>query len=215
MRRPSAARNDPPLSRERITEGAIALLDDEGMDRLTMRRLAERLGVGATTLYWHIDTKDDVFDLAIDAIFQEAPLPAEPGPDWREDVVATLSGCRRMLLRHPWSSALPMRPAIGPNFLAWMEAVQAMLVRGGLKGQHVSAAFWLLLHHVQGATTSQSSLQWSDEEISAFQEQLDLRKAQYPTIVEHKLLAYGWEANFHLGLNYALDGIEAQVASDG
>ncbi|GAA1644213.1 TetR/AcrR family transcriptional regulator C-terminal domain-containing protein [Nonomuraea maheshkhaliensis] len=72
-----AAREAPPLSRDRIVAEAIALLDEEGADRLTMRRLAERLGTGSTTLYWHVKTKDDVLDLALDAIFAAVEIPGE------------------------------------------------------------------------------------------------------------------------------------------
>ncbi|MGP4099338.1 TetR/AcrR family transcriptional regulator [Nonomuraea sp. KM90] len=66
------------LTLDRIVEEAMALLDEEGVGRLTMRRLAERLNTGSTTLYWHVKTKDDVLDLTLDAIFREVRLPAPP-----------------------------------------------------------------------------------------------------------------------------------------
>lgn len=79
----------------------MALLDEEGIDGLTMRRLAERIGSGVTTLYWHVDTKDDVVDLALDAIFGELP-PAPPADtDWRAAIVALLLDWRTAMLRHP------------------------------------------------------------------------------------------------------------------
>ncbi|MFE7129908.1 TetR/AcrR family transcriptional regulator C-terminal domain-containing protein [Streptomyces sp. NPDC057638] len=215
LRLPSAAASEPPLSRERIVDAAVALLDEEGMDRLTMRRLGERLGAGATTLYWHVDTKDDVIDLAVDAIFAEAPLPAAGGVGaWREDVVALLSGCRAMLLRHPWSAALPLRrrPMLGPNFLSWMEFFQATLVRAGFRGQEVQAACWLLYSHVQGSTASQSSLCWPDEERAAAQERLRLSRDDYPTLVGGAyLMDDAWEENFRLGLEFVLDGLARRV----
>src|SRR5437868_11770395 len=123
LRQPRGRREAPPLSRERIVAEAIALLDEEGADRLTMRRLAERLGTGSTTLYWHLDTKDDVIDLAVDAIFGETPIPKRHSDDWRADLTALLTGWRATLLRHPWTAALAAnrRPLLGPNFLAWME----------------------------------------------------------------------------------------------
>ncbi|GAA3149863.1 TetR/AcrR family transcriptional regulator [Nonomuraea salmonea] len=65
----------PRLTLDRIVAEALALLDEEGVARLTMRRLAERLGTGSTTLYWHVKTKDDVLDLAMDAVFGEVGLP--------------------------------------------------------------------------------------------------------------------------------------------
>ncbi|MFJ2113238.1 MULTISPECIES: TetR/AcrR family transcriptional regulator C-terminal domain-containing protein [unclassified Streptomyces] len=205
------------MSRERIVEAAVGLLDDEGLERLTMRRLAERLGVGATTLYWHVDTKDDVIDLAIDAIFAEARLPEGAG-GWRESVVVLLSGCRAMLLRHPWSAALPLRrrPMVGPNFLAWMEFFQATLVRAGFGRQEVRAACWLLYSHVQGSAGSQSSICWSDAERTAAQERLSAHQDRYPTLAAGDyMLDDAWEQNFRLGLKYVLDGLEAQVAAVG
>lgn len=75
--RPS--RGGPPLSRDRIVAAAVELLDQEGVAGLTMRRLADRLAAGSTTLYWHVATKDDVVDLALDHIFGEVRLP--DGPD--------------------------------------------------------------------------------------------------------------------------------------
>ncbi|MGI5147000.1 TetR/AcrR family transcriptional regulator [Plantactinospora sp. CA-294935] len=71
----SPGRSGPPLHRDRIVAAAVALLDREGVAGLTMRRLAERLGAGSTTLYWHVTNKDDVLDLALDQIFGEVPLP--------------------------------------------------------------------------------------------------------------------------------------------
>ncbi|NUR82456.1 MAG: helix-turn-helix transcriptional regulator, partial [Nonomuraea sp.] len=65
----------PRLTLDRIVAEAVALLDEEGVGRLTMRRLADRLGTGSTTLYWHVKTKEDVLDLALDAVFGEVPLP--------------------------------------------------------------------------------------------------------------------------------------------
>ncbi|MBB6552392.1 TetR/AcrR family transcriptional regulator [Nonomuraea rubra] len=68
------------LTLERIVAEAVALLDEEGVGRLTMRRLAERLDTGSTTLYWHVKTKDDVLDLAMDEVFREVRLDDLAGP---------------------------------------------------------------------------------------------------------------------------------------
>ncbi|MGH8966341.1 MAG: TetR family transcriptional regulator, partial [Actinomycetes bacterium] len=97
-------KGEPPLTRARIVEAAVALLDEEGIERLTMRRLAERLGVVAPSLYWHVDTKDDVLDLAVDAIFGEVPPEAAAGA-WRADVTAVITAWRAAMLRHPWATA--------------------------------------------------------------------------------------------------------------
>ncbi|MEV4497899.1 TetR/AcrR family transcriptional regulator C-terminal domain-containing protein [Micromonospora arborensis] len=210
----SVRRSTPPLSLQRIAAAAVELLDAEGISRLTMRNLADRLGVGTTTLYWHVDTKDDVLDLAVDAVFAESPPPAGLGADWRADITALITDWRATLLRHPWSAALPMRqrPTVGPGFLAWMEFLQASLVRAGLTGRHVSAASWVLYSHVQGSATSQSALRWSVDEREAGQRQLNEHSDRYPTLVaQQHLLDDDWAGNFELGLAYILDGVAIQI----
>ena len=208
------SRSGPPLSVQRIAAEAVALLDEEGAGRLTMRHLADRLGVGTTTLYWHVDTKDDVIDLAIDAVFAEASPPDGHGDDWRADITALLTDWRATLLRHPWSAALPLRqrPSIGPGFLAWMEFLQATLVRAGFTGRDVPAASWVLYSHVQGSATSQNSLRWSAGEREAAQRLLDEHRDRYPTLAAQRhLLDDDWAGNFELGLAYVLDGLAARI----
>ncbi|MFF3442727.1 TetR/AcrR family transcriptional regulator [Streptosporangium sp. NPDC002721] len=79
LRPPRAGRAEPVVTLGRIVAAAVELLDEEGADRLTMRRLAERLETAATTLYLHVETKDDVLDLALDAVFGEVPVPSGTG----------------------------------------------------------------------------------------------------------------------------------------
>ncbi|PXX61789.1 TetR family transcriptional regulator [Nocardia tenerifensis] len=208
-------RNAPPLTRERIVEAAIALLDEEGLERLTMRRLAERLGTGSTTLYWHLDTKDDVIDLAVDAIFAETPIPEHHTDDWRDDIVTLLTNWRATLLRHPWTAALAAnrRPMLGPNFLAWMEFLQSALVRAGITDGHVSAATWVLISHVAGNAASRSSRRFSAEDYRASQELLAEHQDRYPVLVGHGYpMDNDWDANFEKGLVYILDGLTAHTA---
>ncbi|MFE9340957.1 TetR/AcrR family transcriptional regulator C-terminal domain-containing protein [Streptomyces sp. WMMB303] len=211
--RPSRENNgEPPLTRARIVEAAVALLDDEGMERLTMRRLAERLQVGATTLYWHVATKDDVIDLAVDAIFGETQVPGRHAESAREDIATLVHNWRKAMLRHPWAATVParQRPLMGPNFLAWMEFLQTALVRAGLTGKRLNAATWALYNHVMGATATQSSLQLSAEDTRMGQEYLESRREQYPTVAANSYIADDdWDANFRLGLGFLLDGIAA------
>jgi AcrR family transcriptional regulator len=217
-------RGEPPLTLSRIVEEAVALLDDEGIDRLTMRRLADRLKVSAGTLYWHVDTKDDVIDLAVDAIFEEAPPAAhrksdsaaggDPAEHWRTDVTAVLTAWRAAILRHPWAVALParQRPSIGPNFLAWMEFLQATLVRAGFTDRRLLAATWALYNHVMGSTASQTSLQLSNQERQSAHRQLQTNRAEYPTLAAHGyLFDNDWDGSFTTGLRYLLDGLQAEA----
>ncbi|GAB3893781.1 TetR/AcrR family transcriptional regulator C-terminal domain-containing protein [Kibdelosporangium lantanae] len=217
LRPESAGRREPPLSRARITEGAVELLDAEGIERLTMRRLAEHLGVGTTTLYWHVDTKDDVIDLAVDAVLGEAPVPSSPTDDWRADIVTLLTGWQETMLSHRWLAVLPsrQRPSLGPNHLAWMEFLRATLVRAGFTGRAVPAATWVLVSHVQGSATRQASVRWPAEEREAAQERLRANRDRYPTLAaQDHLLDDDWTENFALGLKYVLDGLAANLETN-
>ncbi|MEU2562154.1 TetR/AcrR family transcriptional regulator C-terminal domain-containing protein [Streptomyces longispororuber] len=201
---------EPPLTPARIVQAAVALLDEEGMDRLTMRRLAERLDAGATTLYWHVKTKADVVDLAVDAVFGETPLPDRHEDDPRRDVTALVHDWRRTVLRHPWAASVParQRPLMGPNFLAWMEFLQSALARAGLTGTRLNAATWALYNHVMGATAAQSGLRLTAAETRLGQEYLERQRDRYPTVAAHQYLADDdWDTSFAIGLGFLLDGM--------
>ncbi|WP_131741451.1 TetR/AcrR family transcriptional regulator C-terminal domain-containing protein [Actinomadura roseirufa] len=208
------SRGEPPLTLARIVEAAVALLDEDGIDGLTMRRLADRLAVVAPSLYWHVDTKDDVIDLAVDAIFGAVPPGTSGEAGWRADVTTVLTAWRAALLSHPWAAAVPARrrPTIGPNFLAWMELLQATLVHAGFTGKGLSAATWALYNHVMGAASTETALRISDEERRVGQEQLRARSDLYPTLAAHGYLYDDdWDGGFTTGLDYLLDGLEAQL----
>lgn len=90
------------LDRERITEVTVRLLDAEGLAKFSMRRLAAELNVTAMSVYWYVDTKDDLLELALDAAFGELTLPDPDGDeDWRDQLRALAREYRTLLVRHP------------------------------------------------------------------------------------------------------------------
>ncbi|GAA3687419.1 TetR/AcrR family transcriptional regulator C-terminal domain-containing protein [Nonomuraea antimicrobica] len=196
------------LTLDRIVEEALALLDEEGVGRLTMRRLAERLGTGSTTLYWHVKTKDDVLDLALDAIFQEVRVPrgetdaGGPGDDWRVRVRGLMRGWRAALLRHPWSATLLDRPLLGPNALERTEFLYQTLTAAGFGAP--KAAAYSLSNYVMGSVIMQVTWEGRDETgTGAF---LDEHAGRYPALAEHGL-DHEWDTTFDEGLGYLLDGM--------
>jgi AcrR family transcriptional regulator len=213
LKQPRGRRGTPPLTRDRIVTEAIALLDAEGIARLTMRRLAERLGTGATTLYWHVDTKDDVLDLALDAVFAEAQVPS-PSDDWRADVTALVGRWRTAMLRHPWSATLLGRPLLGPNVLERTEFMHAALKRAGLTGPHLTSAAYGLSHYVIGSAVTQAS--WHQRDVAAVQEAatryVHANRHAYPSLADHGHPSdLDWDSAFDRGLGYFLDGIESSL----
>lgn len=101
------------LTVEQIVTAAIELLDQEGLDGLNMRALGQRLGSAATAIYWHIKTKDELVQLAGDAIWSEIELPDLDAGDWRASATAMATGLHGMLTRHPW-----LGRAFGSHLLA-------------------------------------------------------------------------------------------------
>jgi AcrR family transcriptional regulator len=100
---------------------AVRVADQEGMDAVSMRRVAAELGGGAASLYRYIKKKDELLDLMVDAVIAEQKLPKASG-NWREDLRNIASRSRSMTLRHPWMIELPaFRSSFGPDSLRWLE----------------------------------------------------------------------------------------------
>ncbi len=201
--------NEPSLSRERIIATALELLDAEGIGGLSMRRLADRLGAGAMSLYWHVESKEDVFDLALDSVleYRGPPQMAEP-QDWRGDVVHMLEDWRASMLRHPWSAALLPRRALGPNILSRLELLSQTLSRAGVADADLNVAIWSLWNYVMGATITRASFELSDEDKAAAQQRLTGLSKRYPTIERSRLLLDNdWDGAFRKGLDFLLDGL--------
>lgn len=187
LREPKPRRD--ALTRTRITTAAVELLDASGAAALTMRKLAECLGVAPPTLYWHLKTKDEVLDLALDAIFAEVALPDRTA-DWPADARTLVLRWRATMLRHPWSPALLGRPMLGPNVLARTEFLQSTLARAGLTGQALAAATHGLANLTIGSALTEST--WRTEQRisqAVAQTHIDTNAASYPTLAANAHLA--------------------------
>lgn len=127
--RPERAALGRPAQRSRaeITAVALDIADREGLDAVSMRRVAAELGTGAASLYRYVETRDELLDLMTDAAAAEYALPAPTG-DWLADLVAVGEQARVILRRHPWLPGLIItRPVIGPNGIALLEHVLTVL----------------------------------------------------------------------------------------
>ncbi|HEY9010117.1 MAG TPA: TetR/AcrR family transcriptional regulator C-terminal domain-containing protein [Devosia sp.] len=199
-------RGEPALSLQRIVSAAVELLDAEALGGLTMRRLAERLGAGTMSLYWHVDSKETVLDLALDSVLDYAGPPESQ--DWRNDVVHLLEDWRAAMLRHPWSAALLPRRALGPNMLGRLELLSRTLSRAGVPPADLNVAIWTLWNHVMGATITRGSFGLSDREMAAAQQRLSQLGERYPTIERSQLLLDSdWDGTFRRGLDFLLNGL--------
>jgi AcrR family transcriptional regulator len=134
--RSEPARRTAPagLDRARIVAAAVRLLDSEGLDRFSMRRLAAELGVSAMSVYWYVDNKDDLLELALDAVSGEARLPdLAAGNDWRDDIRQLATEFRRVLVAHPWAPRLMGEYLnVGPNAVAFSRTALLVMDRSGI-----------------------------------------------------------------------------------
>lgn len=200
---------EPPLSRERIVTTAVELLDAQGVGGLTMRRLADRLGSGVMSLYWHVDNKEDVFALALDSVLEyRAPAQIAESRDWRGDIVHMLEDWRAGMLRHPWSASLLPRQVLGQNILARLELLSKTLSKAGVADADLNAAIWSLWNYLMGATITRASFDISAKDRAAAQQRLEHLSGHHPAIERSRLLLDDdWDGAFRKGLGFLLDGL--------
>ncbi|MFD3696634.1 TetR/AcrR family transcriptional regulator [Streptomyces sp. NPDC058646] len=132
---PARRRSEAPsgLDRERITAAAVRLLDTDGLTRFSMRRLASGLGVTAMSLYWYVDTRHDLLELALDRALGELVLPEPEDAGWSGGLRTLARDHRRLLAEHPWVAPLTAAyPNIGPHARAFDAALQRLLDATGL-----------------------------------------------------------------------------------
>ncbi|MGP8298073.1 TetR/AcrR family transcriptional regulator C-terminal domain-containing protein [Streptomyces inhibens] len=148
--RPARGRK-PSFSREAITAAAVALADAEGLEAVTMRRVASQVGAGVMSLYSYAPDKDTLLELMVDHVSGELPTTDPLTGDWRTDLKAIGHLQRALMLRHPWlPTALSARRTLGPHSLAFLERVLAALRPTRLDGAAKLEVFSLLTGFVAG-----------------------------------------------------------------
>jgi AcrR family transcriptional regulator len=135
-----------PLNRARVLQAAVVLADEVGLDALSMRRLADNLGVVPMALYKHVANKDELLDGMVDVLIGEI-APAAPGGDWKRAVRQRVLSARKALLRHPWArQVLESRTTRTPTVLGYMDEFIGLFLAGGFSVD--------LTHHVMHALGS-------------------------------------------------------------
>jgi AcrR family transcriptional regulator len=133
-----------------ITDAAVAIADEEGLEAVSIRKIAGRIDRSAMSLYRHIDSKNDVYELMFDAVLGELDLPARPAGPWSADLAALMRDLRRMYLRHPWMSRLGRRPSLGPHQIRLLEYGLACVDEPGRDVDAMLDLFSTALQFTQG-----------------------------------------------------------------
>ncbi|MEU5657787.1 TetR/AcrR family transcriptional regulator C-terminal domain-containing protein [Streptomyces sp. NPDC047737] len=221
-------RTDQPagLDRERITAASVRLLDAEGLAGFSMRRLAAELDVTAMSLYWYVDTKDDLLELALDTVFGELPATPEDA-DWRDRLRELATHYRTLLVRHPWVSALiGSFLNIGPHSMLFSYAVQDVIRATGLPPATRTGAMAAVFQFVYGFGSTEghfvqrtvaaglSQDEYYQRAMGTIRADPELKKAMEPS--EDLMDARGGntveemrERDFEVALDLLIAGIEA------
>jgi AcrR family transcriptional regulator len=150
-------RRRDPLTREAIVQAAIRILDAEGLDGFSMRRVAERLDTGAASLYWHVGSKDGLLDLVLEEVIGEQQVP-EPDPErWQEQLKEVARSMRKAILRHRDVVRISIgRLPLGPNALRYSEGVLAIMRAGQVPDRLAVLGHHLLISVVNGFTMDET-----------------------------------------------------------
>jgi AcrR family transcriptional regulator len=204
------------LTRDRVLRTAMDLADEEGIESLSIRKLARVLGVNPMSLYNHVADKDDLLDGLADIAVGEIAAPSS-GDEWRSAMRRRALSAREMLERHPWAAGLiDSRTNSSPVRLRYPETVLRSLRQAGFSVEMSLRAFFTLDSYIYGFALQQRSLPaGSPEELGRIAEMTlaALPPEQYPylreVIVEHVARAgFRYEDVFVFGLELILDALE-------
>jgi AcrR family transcriptional regulator len=210
-------RDRRPLTRDAIVEAALALLERDGLQGLSMRRLAQELGAGAASLYWHVGDKEELLSLLLDRIVGEAEVP-EPDPEnWQRTVKELARSNRRLFSQRRDAAQLSLgRIPAGPNSLPVLERNLAVLTASGLPPRVIAYAADMLALFV-GAFAYEESIrsddQASPEQIGAYWASLPPEQFPVITRLAGDLTAGGAEERFEFAIELLVRGLEAMADS--
>ena len=222
------------LTREQIVAEALRLLDTEGVDALSMRKLAAGLGVGATSLYWHVASRDELIELVIDETYSELDVPGAMGAsggadDWREAARRFAHSVRSTTLRHPWVVSLLDRLVgatfLGPNMAVATERMLAVLEGAGFELQEAERALNTLSSYVFGVAMGEAAWhnwlvrhgttprEWVDDALRVNEEATEGLERLRAVVASYERRDPEQASNedFEYGLERVLDGLQSRL----
>ena len=203
-----------PLSRERVLQAALALVDEGGIEALSMRKLAQELGVEAISLYNPVENKDDIVDGMLDLVADEIELPPD-GADWKAAIRLKAVSRFAAYRRHPWAAKSWMSSKkVSPERFRHPEAVLRSLREAGFSKDVIYHAYHTLDAYVLGFSLQEANFPYEAKELKAMASQFlrEFPVDEYPDLTEH--IKHHMDpphddaGAFELGLDLILDGLE-------
>ncbi|WP_165986363.1 TetR/AcrR family transcriptional regulator [Streptomyces sp. YIM 98790] len=222
-----------PLSRERVLRAAVGLADRDGLEAVTMRRLAQELGVEAMSLYHHVANKGAILDGVVEVVLAEISEAAAradappPEQDWQAALRARILAAREVLLRHRWASRLlESRSSLSPAVIGYFDGVLGILRAGGFSYDLAHHALHALGSRAIGFTQElfdPEDQEAAEEETAAMMAQM---ADQFPHLTgmlaevmhDDPDSTLGWcddQFEFEFGLDLLLEGLERRRAAEG
>ncbi|GAA4132174.1 TetR/AcrR family transcriptional regulator C-terminal domain-containing protein [Actinomadura keratinilytica] len=203
----------PRLTREAIVAAAIEIADAEGLEAVSIRRVAAALGVRPMSLYTHIERKEDLFDLMSDEVNREMIIEGELPSHWREAITLIARREHEVILRHPWVIDLVARhPRVGPNGLRHGE--QNLCALSGLDVDLATAARIVTAvdHYMTGYVIRERLLrdQRPDHLAEPYIQQM-INEGDFPHLRRAMREGVPQQESFEEGLRWLLDGIERSL----
>lgn len=203
-----------PLSRDRILQAALELVDEGGLGALTMRRLGRELGFEAMSLYNYVTGKDDVIDGLLDVVLAEGRPPAVEG-DWAAAVRESAISVHDALKRHPWALRVLLEPSrIRPARLHYMDLLLGRLREAGFSAEATYTAYHVLDAHIFGFSLWESAHTFTEVEPEEMQRTVErvFESGDYPYLREHAQQHFDEGPHrevsaFELGLDLIIDGL--------
>ena len=208
-----------PLTRDLVLREAITLADEVGLSGLSMRRLGQRLGVEAMSLYNHVGNKDDLLDGMADLVSADFTVP-DQGQGWREGLTVSACSAHAVLLQHPWAAVLlESRSNPGPQRLRYLNGVVGAMIEAGFPVELAYYGILTLDSYVYGFTVQEMAAPAAPEEAADSAEAFvaGLPKGEYPHLASMAQVvmdpAHDQAADFVAGLALVLDGFELRWKS--
>ncbi|MGC4938885.1 TetR/AcrR family transcriptional regulator [Kribbella sp. DT2] len=223
-------REQPALSQEQIVAAAIKLLDADGLDALSMRKLGAELGAVATAVYWHVANKDELLELVVDHVYGELEVPTiTDASAWRDGAIASAISLRGIIQRHPWLAATLADVGvtfIGPNLMAVSDRILALYETAGFSTIEADQASKTVIGFVLGiagneaatltklARTGETVEQWVAKAMPAAERAAQNHprmRALYAAYADYDLNTAD-DDTFTYGLDRVLDGLELRLS---
>jgi AcrR family transcriptional regulator len=211
-----------PLSRERILSTALALADKDGLDSVSMRQVAQGLGVEAMSLYKHVANKDDILDGLVELVVAKMSVPSA-NTEWKEALRERAYTVRKILNSHPWAAnLLESRTNAGPARLRHLDSMIGILRKAGFSIELAFNAMIALTSYVYGFVILEEGFKLKARPKAAGNVQLSISPDEYPYILEMMNFVYAknnensvskngvepvFFADFEFGLNHLVEGL--------